>query len=530
MMKIYVSDDVSNTGVELLRQQNYDVDVRPNLNEDDLCACIGEYDALVTRSLTHVTRRVIEAGTKLKVVGRAGVGVDSIDIKAATERGIIVVNTPEANTIAATEQTVALIMGVTRHIPQAHASIMAGKWDRKSFTGIQLQNRTIGILGVGRIGSRVAKRMQAMEMRTIGYDPYITEERFTQLGVERIEKLEDLLEQCDYVTLHVPLTDETRNMIKAEQIARMKDGAYLINCSRGAVVDIQALAAALKNGKLAGAALDVYPKEPLKPEENPFLGMTNVVLTPHLGASTKEAQIGVSIDVAHGVIAALNGEPVATAVNMAPISKNEYSLIHPYFELMEKMGTISVYLADGPIKAISVAYTGKLAETDTKILTTSVLKGALNPILQETVNFVNAAQVAKSRHIAVQEIKSQDTGYFLDAVTVDIQTSKGTHRIVGTLFNGTEAKIVQIDEHRVDFTPEGYLLLAPHIDQPNMIGQISTVLGQAGINISGMQVGKTTQENTNIMAIAVQDDIPNDIMLKLKGIDGILDMKLINCG
>lgn len=527
-MKILVSDDVSVKGVDVLRQQGYEVDVKTNLTEDGLVACIGEYDGLVTRSMTHVTKRVIDAATNLKVIGRAGVGVDSIDLKAATERGIIVVNAPTSNTIAATEHTVAMIMATTRFIPQAHASLMSGAWDRKTFTGIQLQNKTMGIIGVGRIGSGIAKRMQAMEMKVIGYDPYIPEERFKQLGVQSVD-LDTLLKESDYITMHTPLTKETTGMIGAAEIAKMKDGVHVINVSRGKVLDIYALAEALKSGHVAGAAVDVFPEEPLTKEINPFIGLPNIVITPHLGASTVEAQIGVSVDVAAGVIAALNGEPVATAVNMAPIPANVYSTIHPYFDLMEKMGTIGVYLADAPMKEITVEYTGLLADTDTRILTTAVLKGALNPILQDTVNYVNAPELAKSRHISVKEVKSQDSGDFLDAVTVTIKTAKGENKIVGTLFNKSEAKIVKIDEYRVDFTPEGYLLLAPHKDQPNMIGQISTVLGQAGINISGMQVGRMTEEGMNIMAIAVQNDIPNDIMLKLKAIDGIIDMKLIHC-
>lgn len=527
-MKILVSDDVSIKGVELLRQHGYEVDVKKNLDEEGLIACIGEYDGLITRSMTHVTEKVIEAATKLKVIGRAGVGVDSIDIKKATEKGIVVVNTPTANTMAATEHTCAMIMAITRHIPQAHDSLMSGNWDRSTFTGIQLKDKTIGIIGVGRIGSGIAKRMQAMEMKTIGYDPYIPEERFKQLGVESVD-LDTLLQQSDYITMHTPLTKETQGMIGKEEIAKMKEGVRVINVSRGAVLDINALAEALKSGHVAGAAVDVFPHEPLTTDINPFIGLENVVITPHLGASTVEAQIGVSVDVAEGVMAALSGEPVATAVNMAPIPQNVYNVIHPYFDLMERMGNLGVYLADAPMREIQVEYTGELADTETRLLTTAVLKGALNPILQDSVNFVNAADVAKSRHISVKEIKSHDNGTFVDAVTVRIKTTKGEHSLVGLLFNKTEAKIVQIDEYRVDFTPEGYLLLAPHVDQPNMIGQISTILGQAHINITGMQVGRMTKAGNNIMAIAVQDDIPNDIMLKLRSINGIIDMKLIHC-
>ena len=318
-------------------------------------------------------------------------------------------------------------------------------------------------------------------------------------------------------------------MIGAAEIAKMKRGVRVINVSRGAVLDIQALAAALPSGQVAGAAIDVFPEEPLTQDINPFLHMDQVVLTPHLGASTVEAQIGVSVDVAKGVMAALQGEPVPTAVNMAPVPPNVYNVIRPYFDLLERMGIMGVYLADGPMREIQVEYTGALADTETRLLTTAALKGALNPILQDAVNFVNAADVAKTRQVTVKEIKSQASDTFLDAVSLRIRTEKGEHTLVGMLFNKKEPKIVQIDSCRVDFTPEGYLLLAPHRDEPNMIGQISTVLGQAGINITSMQVGRMNEDGTNIMAIAVAEDIPNDIMLKLRAIDGILDMKLIHC-
>ena len=526
-MRILVSDDVSEKGVALLRE-HFDVDVKTNLPTEELLKIIGEYDGLVTRSQTQVTKDVIDAAKNLKVIGRAGVGVDNIDIPAATARGIVVLNAPEGNTIAATEHTIAMMMAMTRHIPQAHASIQAGKWDRKSFDGIQVQGKTLGIIGVGRIGSRVALRMQAMEMTTIGYDPYITEERAHQVGVELVS-FDELLAKSDYITIHTPLTKETHNIIDAAAIAKMKDGVRIVNCARGGCVDTQALADALKSGKVAGAAIDVYPKEPLTPDNNPFIGMPQVVQTPHLGASTIEAQIGVAVDVAYGVIDALEGKPVMTAVNMAPIPKSVASVIAPYFKLAERMGTIGIYLAEGPIKAVEIEYTGELAQTETQALTTAFLKGLLNPILQDSVNFVNAPGIAKKRHLQVRDIKSHRTGYFSTAINVKIETDKGEHTLTGTLFDGKEAKIVQIDRFRLDFKPEGYLLLAPHIDKPNMIGQIATVLGSAGININGMQVGSTAIEGTNLMAIATGGDIPNDIMLKLRGIEGIIDVKLINC-
>ncbi|EJX05960.1 D-3-phosphoglycerate dehydrogenase [gut metagenome] len=318
-------------------------------------------------------------------------------------------------------------------------------------------------------------------------------------------------------------------MINAEAIAKMKDGVRFANIARGGCMDMQAVADAVKSGKIAGAAIDVYPFEPLTKENNPFHGLFNVVQTPHLGASTVEAQIGVAVDVAYGVIDALEGRPVMTAVNMAPIPKSVADIIQPYFGLAERMGTVGIYLAEGPIKAVEVEYTGELANTEIQALTTAFLKGLLNPILQESVNFVNAPNIAKKRNLDVKESKSHKSDYFTTAITAKIVTSKGEHTLVGTLFDGKEPKIVQIDKFRVDFTPEGYMLFVPHIDKPNMIGQIATILGSAGININGMQVGSTPVKGTNIMAIAVGDDIPNDIMLQLRGIEGILDAKLINC-
>ena len=526
-MRILVSDDVSEKGVAILRE-HFDVDIKTNMPPEELLGCIGEYDGLVTRSQTQVTEEVIAAATNLKVIGRAGVGVDNINIPAATARGIVVCNAPEGNTIAAVEHTIGMMLAVTRHIPQAHQSIQEGKWDRKSFTGIQLQGRTLGVIGVGRVGSRVAKRMQAFEMNVIGYDPYITEERARQIGIELVD-FDTLLAKSDYITIHTPLTKETRDMIDADAIAKMKDGVRLVNCARGECFDNLAIAEAIKTGKVAGAAIDVYPNEPLTLENNPFLGMFNVVQTSHLGASTVEAQEGVAVDVAYGVIDALNGKPVMNAVNMAPIPKSVAAVIQPYFGLAERMGTIGIYLANGPVKEVEIEYSGELSNTETEHLTTAFLKGMLNPILQDSVNYVNAPGLAKKRNIDVKESKTQKTGYYTTSITARIKTTNGEHEIAGTLFDGKQPKIVQIDQYRVDFTPEGYLLLVPHVDQPNMIGQIATILGKAQININGMQVGNTTESGTNIMAVAVNDDIPNDILLQISGIEGILDVKLIHC-
>lgn len=527
MYRIFISNDVAKEAKEALENE-FAVDVRPNMGEDELCKVIGDYDAIITRSQTKITKKVIDAAKNLKAIGRAGVGIDGIDVPEATKRGITVVNTPEANTIAACEHTIALMLATMRHIPQAHNSIMEGRWDRKSFTGVQLLNKTLGIIGVGRIGSNVAKRLAAFDMKILGYDPYIPLERGKQVGVELVD-FDTLLRESDFITLHVPLTDETRGMIGAEELAKMKNGVRIVNASRGPVVDIKALAEAIKSGKVAGASIDVWPTEPLKPEDNPFLGMDKVTLTPHLGASTVEAQKGVATDVAHGVAEALRGEVVATAVNASPINKSTLAIIQPYFELCERLGNMGIYLTDGRISQATVEYTGELSETEVAPLTTAVIKGLLTPILQQTVNFVNARGIAKERHMEIRELKSSKGQYFTTSITLTIDTDKGSHKITGVLFDRHEAKIVQIDDYHVDFEPKGYLLISPHIDRPGMIGQIAGVLGKANININGMQVGRGDKPGTNIMSIAIDNDIPGDVMLALKAIDGILDLRVINC-
>ena len=479
----------------------------------------------------------MQFGAGLLAIARAGAGVNNIPIDRCSEQGIAVFNTPGANANAVKELVICAALLASRKVVDAidWCKTLKGEGDnvgklvekgKSSFAGPEIKGKTMGVVGMGAIGKLVAEAARDLGMRVVCFD---RKGRSEISGVEIVDDMETVFSAADYLTLHIPCNDSTRNIINAESIGKMKDGVRIVNCARGGCVDTEALAAALKSGKVAGAAIDVYPEEPLTPENNPFIGMPQVVQTPHLGASTIEAQIGVAVDVAYGVIDALEGRPVMTAVNMAPIPKSVASVIAPYFKLAERLGTIGIYLAEGPIKAVEIEYTGELAATETQALTTAFLKGLLNPILQDSVNFVNAPGIAKKRHLQVRDVKSHRTGYFSTAINVKIVTEKGEHTLTGTLFAGKEAKIVQIDRFRLDFKPEGYLLLAPHLDKPNMIGQIATVLGSAGININGMQVGSTAIEGTNLMAIATSGDIPNDIMLKLRGIEGIIDVKLINC-
>jgi len=523
-MKILVSDKVSGQGVEIL-QQAHEVDVRYNLSPDELIAVIPQYDALVVRSETKATRAVIEAATNLKVIGRAGVGVDNIDIQVATEKGIMVINAPDGNTIAAAEHTMAMMLALARNVPQAYRSMKEGKWERSKFLGVEMRGKILGVIGLGRIGTGVAKRALAFEMIVWAYDPFISEERAQDLGIELAE-LDQIYAQADFITLHMPLTVETKHLLNEDAFAKMKKGIRIVQCARGGLIDEGALIKAVEAGIVAGAALDVFEKEPIV-ADNPLLTLENVIVTPHLGASTKEAQVGVAVDVAEGVLAALNGDPVTTAVNMPPVPHQVMQFIKPYFQLVEKMGTLAVYLAEGRIQTIEVEYKGEIGEIDSKMLTIATLKGVLNPILQEDVNYINAQTVAKSRGIKIREVKSEETEHFANLISVRIRTDKGEQRVAGTLF-GQEARIVKINGYRVDVTPKGWLLIVPHNDHPGIIGATGVILGEKNINIMSMQVVRTEVVGKSIMFLEVEAEVPNDTLLKIKAVDGIFGAKLVN--
>lgn len=523
-MRILVTDKVSEHGVEILRAE-HDVDVKNNLTSEELLNIIAAYDALVVRSETKVTKGVLETAVNLKVVGRAGVGVDNIDVPAATKKGVIVLNAPDGNTVAATEHTVALMLALARNIPQAYRSLKEGKWERSKFVGVEMRGKTLGVIGLGRIGTGVAKRALAFEMNILAYDPYLSDERAKDLGVE-LADLDEIYRRADFLTLHLPLTAETKYLVNREAFAKMKKGIRIVQCARGGIIEEQALIEALHEGIVAGAAIDVFEKEPVDPE-NPLFTMEQVIFTPHLGASTKEAQVGVAVDVAEGVLTALRGEPVSTAVNLAPISPQVLKFIRPYLDLVKKMGNLAVHLAEGRIHTIEALYNGDIGEVDTKMLTLAALTGVLNPILQEDVNIVNAQTLAKARGVKVREIKSQETENFANEITLRVVTDKREHRVTGALFGRAEGRIVMIDGHRVDVEPQGWLLIAPHIDHPGMVGKLGTVLGENQINITGMQVGRTEEAGTNIMVLGIDQEIPNAALLKIRALDGILGTRLV---
>jgi D-3-phosphoglycerate dehydrogenase len=524
-MKILVSDPVAKQGVELLKKE-FSVDVKTGLDAEALVRIIPEYDALIVRSETKVTAAVLGAAVRLKVIGRAGVGVDNIDVAAATKKGVVVLNAPDGNTMAATEHTVAMMLALARNIPQAHKTMKDGQWLRSKLMGVEVREKVLGIVGLGRIGSAVAKRALAMEMKVIAYDPFIKAEQADVMGIELVD-LERLYALADFITFHLPLTPETKYLINKETFSKMKPGVRIINCARGGVIHEADLANAIEQGVVAGAALDVFEKEPV-PADNVLLTLDRVILTPHLGASTVEAQVGVAVDVAKGIIAALKGEPVSTAVNMPPVAAPVLEVIRPYFDLAEKMGCLAIHLADGRIDCVEVEYNGGISEVDTKMLTTAVVKGVLNSILTEHINYVNAREVAKSRGITIKELKSMEAAKFADLITVRVRTDKGQHVVAGTLFGPAEGRIVLIDGYRVDVDPQGWLVLGPHLNQPGMIGKVGMILGNNGININNMQVGRTEKTGTNIMVIGVDSEIPAEVMLKIKAVEGIVGAKLIN--
>ena len=524
MPKILVSDPVAKAGVDILAKE-FPVDSRQKLTPEELIAMIPEYDALVVRSETKVTKEVIAAATNLKVIGRAGVGVDNIDVEAATQRGIIVLNAPEGNTIAATEHTVAMMLALARNVPQAYASLQKGLWERSKFTGVEVRGKTLGILGLGRIGSGVAKRALALEMKVVVYDPFIRAEQAEALGVE-IAELDDIFAQADFITLHLPLTADTKKLLNKKAFAKMKKGVRIINVARGGVIDEADLAVAIEEGIVAGAAIDVFEKEPVDPN-NPLLKSGKVIATPHLGASTAEAQVGVAVDVAHGVLAALRGELVTTAVNMAPIPSHVMEVIRPFFNLAERMGCLAATLANGRIQSIDVEFAGNISEVDTKMLTVAVIKGALSPFLQESINYVNAPGMAKSRGIKIKEVKIKETDNFANLLKVRVVTDKDYCCVKGTLF-GKEGRIVMINDYRVDFVPQGWLMIGPHIDRPGIIGKVGTILGSSGINIASMQVGRSEKAGNQMMVLAVESLIPQEVLEKLKAVDGILGATMVN--
>jgi D-3-phosphoglycerate dehydrogenase len=517
-MKVLVKERIAAGGVELLRE-NFDVDLGLEMSDEELAERIGDYDAILIRSATRLTAELIERGRRLKVIGRAGTGVDNVDIPAATRRGIVVANAPEANSVAAAEHTLALALALCRNVPQAHGSLTGGAWERSRFKGAELYGKTLGVIGFGRIGQLVAKRAQGFEMEVVGFDKFVSAERFRELGVEGAAAVEDLLGRSDLVTLHVPKTPETINLIDADAIAAMKDGARLINCARGELVDLDALLAGLESKKLAGAALDVFPSEPFT--EHPVFARGDVVVTPHLGASTAEAQDRAGVVTAEQVTAALTGGVVTNAVNIAAVRPEEMEALAPFVPLCEKLGRLAQGLGDGSIDRVGAEFRGRLASHDTRLLGIAVLVGILSGHTEEPVNLVNAPQMAEERGIELTETTDTVSEDFTELVTVQLGSGADAVEVAGT---GVGPRNIP---YLVSVWGEGfYLPFAEHLtvfryaDQPGMIGRVGTMFGEEAVNIVSAAVGAEASGGQAVMALTTDAPVRAETIAKILQLDG----------
>ena len=518
MPKILVADPLAEDGLERLRLAG-DVTVVSKLPEAELIERIPDFDALVVRSETRVTAPVIEAGRKLRVVGRAGVGVDNIDVPAATRKGILVVNAPRGNIVAAAEHTVALLFALARWVPQADASVKRGEWTRSKFIGTEIRGKTLGVVGLGNVGSEVAKRAHGLEMEVIAYDPVVSVERAELFNVQLVT-LNELLERSDFVTVHVPLVDSNRNLIGAPELALMKPTARLINTARGGIVDEQALCHALKTGSIAAAAADVFVKEP--PGDDPLLALPNFVATPHIGASTVEAQVSVAFDVAEEVAAVLAGDLPRFAVNAPALPPEELAYLRPFASLAERLAAMHVQLFGGRISTIELDFEGELAEHDVNLVVASAIKGVLQPFTEDRINAVNARLIAAGRGIKLVERRTRALGSYASLLTLRIQE----HEIAGTVLLG-EPRAVRIDSFRVDLAPEGRFLVSRHSDRPGIVGSVGSILGRHDVNIASMQVGRDAPRGNAMMILAVDDHVSDEALTRLREVEGMSDLRYV---
>jgi D-3-phosphoglycerate dehydrogenase len=520
MAKVLVSDSIDPKGVEILSQVA-EVDVNTKLTPEELVQVIPQYDALMLRSATRVTKEVIEAGTQLKIIGRAGVGVDNIDVPAATRQGIVVVNSPEGNTIAAAEHALAMMLSLSRYIPDANASVKASKWERNKFMGAEVYKKTLGIIGLGKIGSHVAGVARAMGMKLLAYDPFISTERAEQLGCTLVD-LDYLFSESDYITLHIPKTKETANLINADVLAKMKPTAKIINCARGGIIDEQALAEAIKNGQIGGAALDVFDSEPLGESPLRDLG-PNVILTPHLGASTAEAQVNVAIDVAEQIRDVLLGLPARSAVNIPGLNPDVMEKLRPYLQLAETLGNLVGQLAGGRIESMNVTLQGDLATNQSQPIVVAAIKGLLSPALRERVNYVNASIEAKERGIKVIETRDTSVHDYSGSLYLQAVGSLGEHSVTGALLEGGEIRITSLDGFPINVPPSDHMLFTLHRDVPGIIGKIGSLLGSFNVNIASMQVGRKIVRGDAVMVLSIDDPLPEGIISEITKVDGIRD-------
>lgn len=524
--RVLVSDPLAEPGLKILSEDHaIAVDVKLKLPPAELKALIKAYDALVVRSGTQVTREVIEAATRLKVIGRAGAGLDNVDVEAASKRGIIVMNAAGGNTIATAEHAFALLLSVARTIPQAHASLKRGRWERTQYQGVELYRKTLGVIGLGRIGKEVAGRALAFGMQVIAFDPFLSPDRIRELAVESVE-LPELLARADYITIHTPLTDETRHLLGAKALALVKPGVRIINCARGGIVDEAALAQAIIQGRVGGAALDVFEQEP-PPATHALLALDQVVVTPHLGASTEEAQRSVAVEIAEAVRDALLGRGIRNAVNVPSLDPEMLARLEPYLRLAEAQGLLQAQLAEGHLEEVRLRYVGELVQYEVAPLTLAFIKGLLTPSLAETVNYVNAALLARERGIKVIESKSTQSEDFATLIATEVRTDHGPIEVDGALFTRRDPRIVKIQAFDVEALPHGHMVIVRNLDKPGFIGRIASIFGTHGINIARMTFGRTRPGGEALTVFNVDAPVPPAVVAELKGAPHVTDVRVV---
>ncbi|HYQ07065.1 MAG TPA: phosphoglycerate dehydrogenase [Xanthobacteraceae bacterium] len=521
--RVLITDALSPAAVAIFKNRGLDVDFQPNLgkDKDKLAATINGFDGLAIRSATKVTGKLLEQAKGLKVIGRAGIGVDNVDIAAATARGIIVMNTPFGNSITTAEHAITLMLALARQIPEADTSTRAGKWEKNKFLGVEIFGKTLGIIGCGNVGSIVADRAIGLKMKVIAYDPFLSTERALKLGVEKVE-LDELWRRADFITLHTPLTDKTRNIVNAETLSQMKRGVRLINCARGELVDDAALGAALKSGHVAGAALDVFREEPAT--QSVLFGLPNVVCTPHLGASTMEAQENVALQIAEQMSDYLLRGAITNAVNFPSISAEEAPKLKPFIALAEKLGSFAGQLTESGIKQVQITYEGVVAQMNTKALTSAAVAGLLRPMLQE-VNVVSAPIVAKDRGIVVEETRRDTEGDFDSLITLAVVTDRQRRSVSGTVFADGRPRIVDIKGIRMDAEFAPSMLYVTNQDKPGFIGRFATLLGEAGINIATFHLGRESEGGNAIALVEIDGSVPAEVLDKVRHIPNVQQVK-----
>ncbi|MDP2952713.1 MAG: phosphoglycerate dehydrogenase [Chloroflexota bacterium] len=522
--KILVSDPIAESGIELLRSKGASVDVKLGLKPEELKGIIGQYDALVVRSETKVTAPIIEAAKKLQVIGRAGVGVDNIDLEAATRRGIVVVYAPTGNTASAAEHTIALMTSLARHVPQAHASLKGGEWRRNEFMGIEVRRKTLGLVGLGRVGSEVAKRAKGLEMKVVAYDPFVSPTYAHTLGVELVS-MEELLRTADFISVHTPLTSQTKSLIGAKELELVKPTVRIINVARGGIVDEEALYHAVEEGKVAGAAIDVFSQEPAR--DNILFKSPKIIVTPHLGASTAEAQEGVAVDVAEEVLSVLEGHPARYAANLPLIPPEALSFLTPLVGVASQIGSLAGQLAEGQLTSVLLHFDGEIANYDTNILKAAALAGLLGPSTEERINQVNVNTVVANRGLRVMEHKGPDAGNYSSLITIQVTTDKGETVVAGTRLRD-EVHILRVGDYWLDIVPRGgYWLFCDHLDRPGLIGAVGAITGQAKVNISFMLVARLKPQGQALMVLSVDQPLSEQQRQQVLAIPDVYTAKVV---